>query len=44
MKLLFIFLTTLFAQANANYAEGNYAEGAKQYQEVLAAQPSAELY
>ena len=44
MKLLFIFLTTLFAQANANYAEGNYAEAAKQYQEVLAEQPSAEVY
>lgn len=44
MKLLFIFLTTLFAQANANYAEGNYTEAAKQYQEVLAEQPSAEVY
>ena len=44
MKLLLIFLTTLFAQANANYAEGNYAEAAKQYQEVLAEQPSAEVY
>ena len=44
MKLLFIFLTTLFAQANANYAEGNYAEAAEQYQEVLAEQPSAEVY
>lgn len=44
MKLLFIFLTTLFAQANANYAEGNYTEAAEQYQEVLAEQPSAEVY
>ena len=44
MKLLFIFLTTLFAQANAHYAEGNYAEAAEQYQEVLAEQPSAEVY
>lgn len=44
MKLLFIFLTTLFAQANANYAEGNYAEAVEQYQEVLAEQPSAEVY
>ena len=44
MKLLFIFLTTLFAQANANYADGNYAEAAQQYQEVLAEQPSAEVY
>ena len=44
MKLLFIFLTTLFAQANANYAEGNYTEAVQQYQEVLAEQPSAEVY
>lgn len=44
MKLLFIFLTTLFAQANANYADGNYAEAVEQYQEVLAEQPSAEVY
>lgn len=44
MKLLFIFLTTLFAQANANYAEGNYTEAVEQYKEVLAEQPSAEVY
>jgi len=44
MKLLFIFLTTLFAQANAHYAEGNYAEAVEQYKEVLAEQPSAEVY
>ena len=36
MKLLFIFLTTLFAQANANYAEGNYAEAAEQYEQIIA--------
>lgn len=44
MKLLFIFLTTIFSQANAQYAEGNYAEAAAQYQEILQEQPSAEVY
>ena len=44
MKLLFIFLTSLFAQANAQYAEGNYAEAATQYEQILAEQPSAEVY
>lgn len=44
MKLLVIFLTTLFAQANAQYAEGNYAETAVQYEQILAEQPSAEVY
>lgn len=36
MKLLFIFLTTLFAQANAHYAEGNYADAAEQYEQIIA--------
>lgn len=36
MKLLFIFLTSLFTQANAQYAEGNYAEAAAQYQQIIA--------
>lgn len=44
MKLLFIFLNILFSQANAQYAEGNYAEAAAQYQQVIAEQPSAEAY
>ena len=44
MKLLVIFLTTLFAQANAQYAEGNYVEAAVQYEQILAEQPSAEVY
>jgi tetratricopeptide (TPR) repeat protein len=44
MKLLLIFLSSLFAQANAQYAEGNYAEAAEQYQQVLAESPSADLY
>ena len=44
MKLLFIFLTTLFTQANADYAEGKYAEAALQYQQIITEQPSAEAY
>lgn len=44
MKLLLIFLTSLFAQANAQYAEGNYEQAAEQYQQVLAEEPSAEVY
>ena len=44
MKLLFIFLYLLFSQANAQYAEGNYAEAAAQYEQVIAEQPSAEAY
>ncbi|MBR5854913.1 MAG: tetratricopeptide repeat protein [Paludibacteraceae bacterium] len=44
MKLLFIFLNILFSQANAQYAEGNYAEAAAQYEQVIAEQPSAEAY
>ncbi|MBQ5387837.1 MAG: tetratricopeptide repeat protein [Paludibacteraceae bacterium] len=44
MKLLFIILTILFADANAQYAEGNYAEAALQYEQIIAEQPSAEAY
>lgn len=44
MKLLFIFLNLLFSQANAQYAEGNYAEAAAQYEQVITEQPSAEAY
>ena len=44
MKLLFVFLTTLFADANAQYAEGNYEEAATQYLEIIAEHPSAEVY
>ena len=44
MKLLFIFLNLLFSQANAQYAEGNYAEAAAQYEQVIVEQPSAEAY
>ena len=44
MKLLLILLTTLFADANAQYAEGNYTEAAIQYEQILTEQPSAEVY
>ena len=44
MKFLFILLTTLFADANAQYAEGNYAEAIVQYEQVLAGQPTPEVY
>ena len=44
MKLLFIFLSSLFALANAQYAEGNYAEAATQYEQIIAEEPAAEVY
>lgn len=44
MKLLLILLTTLFADANVQYAEGNYAEAATQYEQILQEQPTAEVY
>ena len=44
MNLLFIFLSTLFVDANALYAEGNYAEAAAVYEQVVVDQPSAEVY
>ncbi len=44
MKLLFIFLSTLFVQANTHYAEGDYAQAVEEYQQVLAEQPVAEVY
>lgn len=44
MKLLYIFLISLFTQANAQYAEGNYAEAALQYEQIIADSPSAEAY
>ena len=39
MKLLLILLTSLFSQANTYYAEGNYAEAAAQYEQILASSP-----
>ncbi len=44
MKLLLILLTTLFADANTQYAEGNYAEAATQYEQILQEQPTPEVY
>lgn len=44
MKLLFILLTSLFAQANSQYAEGNYSEAVAGYEQILTEQPSAEVY
>ncbi len=44
MKLLFILLTVLFTDANTQYADGNYAEAAMQYELIIAQQPSAEAY
>ena len=40
MKILFILLTTLFAEANIQYAEGNYAEAAATYEQILEDIPS----
>jgi tetratricopeptide (TPR) repeat protein len=44
MNVLFILLTTLFLDANTQYAEGNYAEAAAMYEQVLVEEPSAEVY
>ena len=44
MKLLCIFLTILFADANTQYAEGNYMEAAVLYEQVLVEQPAPEVY
>ena len=43
MTFLFILFTTLFADANAQYAEGNYAEAAIQYEQILADLPSTNV-
>ena len=44
MKLILIFLVALFADANQQYADGNYAEAAQMYEEILAEQPNSEVY
>ena len=44
MNLLLIFLTSLFVDANALYAEGNYAEATLMYEQLVVEQPSAEVY
>ena len=44
MLTFLIILTTLFADANQQYAEGNYAEAAEMYEQVLQENPQAEVY
>lgn len=44
MKLLLIFLSSLFLEANTCYTEGNFTEAAKKYEQSIAEQPSAEAY
>jgi len=44
MKLLLILFATVFAQANEQYAAGNYAEAAVLYQQLANEQPSAVAY
>lgn len=44
MNLLLIFLSALFVDANALYAEGNYPEATLMYEQVVAQEPSAEAY
>lgn len=44
MKLLLVFLSALFTQANTDYAAGNYADAVSKYEQILSEQPSAEVY
>jgi len=44
MKILLILLATLFAEANDQYAAGNYAEAAALYSQIVAEQPSSVVY
>lgn len=44
MKLLLILLATFFADANTQYAAGNYAEAAVLYEQAIAECPTAEAY
>lgn len=44
MVTFLIILSTLFADANAQYAAGNYPEAAEAYEQVLLETPSAEVY
>lgn len=44
MKLLLIILSTLFADANQLYSDGNYAEAAQAYEQIIAEQPNSEAY
>lgn len=44
MKLLLIILSTLFVDANQLYSDGNYAEAAQAYEQIIAEQPNSEAY
>ena len=44
MKLLLIILSTLFADANQLYSDGNYPEAAQAYKQIIAEQPNSEAY
>ena len=44
MKLLLILLVALFSEANQQYADGNYAEAAQMYEQILQEQPAADVY
>jgi len=44
MKILAILMATLFAQANEQYAAGNYAEAAAIYSQIVTEQPSSVAY
>jgi len=44
MKILFILLASFFAEANTQYAAGNYAEAAQLYEQELVENPSAVVY
>jgi len=44
MLTLLIILSTLFADANTRYAEGNYAEAAELYEQTIFETPAAEVY
>jgi tetratricopeptide (TPR) repeat protein len=44
MNILLILLSTLFLDANAEYASGNYSQAAMLYEQLVAEQPSAEVY
>ena len=44
MKFLLILLLATFGEANQQYADGNYAEAAQMYEEIIAEQPNSEAY
>ena len=44
MKLLLILLLATFTEANQQYADGNFAEAANMYEQLIAQTPSSEVY